>query len=256
MNMNQHIPQEDMVGYIYRTLNDADREIIETHLVSCQFCRAKVDLHELRQRQIGNDLKAELNGATLPAEISFNAILPRIGQKRLRKFWPRLSNSAPIAAAVLGLILAIFGLWQIFGSSYSLLKISSPNGTYPALAGFFFMLVSMDQFDRSFSIRPKFIISAILAFILWSGTFFIGLLNILVVRDLTIAVYIFNGGSPAGASVVTILSVMIAAMVYIGIVIGGAEYHYKHIGQPGSWKLFSWTIFIQLFIMVLPYLVL
>jgi len=114
----------------------------------------------------------------------------------------------------------------------------------------------MDQFGRSFSIRPRFVIAAVLAFILWLGTFFIGLLNIIVVRDLTIAAYIFNGGSPEGASVVTIIAVLIAAMVCIGVVIGGAEYHYKNIGHPGSWKLFSWTIFIQLFIMILPYLVL
>jgi hypothetical protein len=81
-------------------------------------------------------------------------------------------------------------------------------------------------------------------------------MNILVITDLVIVGYLAIGGSPEGASVVAILAVLLAAIVFIGIIIGGAEYHYKNIGQPNSWKLFSWTIFIQLFIMVLPYFLL
>jgi hypothetical protein len=257
MILNLHVTEENIQGYIYRSLNDADRETIEGHLSECPICRANIDQHQVIQRKIDQDLKASLNNRVPPRGMTFQAIAPRLEQNGLRRFLPSLSNAAPMATAGLGLILAIFGLWQAVGAnSFSLTHVSTPNGAFPALACFFFMFVSMDQFDRSFSIRPRFVITVILALILWLGTFFIGLLNIIAVRDLTIAAYIFNGGSSEGASVVTILTVIIAAMFWIGTTIGGAEYHYKNIGHPTSWKLFSWTLIIQLFILVLPYLVL
>ncbi len=37
----------------------------------------------------------------------------------------------------------------------------------------------------------------------------------------------------------------------IAVLIGGAEYHYKHLGQPQSWKVFSWTLALELSILVL-----
>jgi hypothetical protein len=64
------------------------------------------------------------------------------------------------------------------------------------------------------------------------------------------------GGRAAEAGPVAILAVMGAVLLYIGVVIGGADYHYRNIGQPGSWKLFSITLLGQLFILILPYLML
>ena len=34
----------------------------------------------------------------------------------------------------------------------------------------------------------------------------------------------------------------VLAIVWIIVVLGGGEYHRKHVGQPGSWKLFGITI--------------
>jgi hypothetical protein len=256
MNMNKHINKDQIISYIHRTLSDAEREVLDKHLTTCQGCRARFSSHEVQQRRIENEFKAEINGVSPHMEMTFSQVAPRLHRASFIHLWPRLTSAIPLSTAIVGLSMAFYGVWQTLGSDFTLRAIPSPSGTFPALACFFMMFVSMDQFDRSFTIRPRFIISAILSFILWLGTFFIGLLNIIVIRDLTIAAYISTGGSPEGASVVTILTVLIAAMVYIGVVIGGAEYHYKHIGQPSSWKLFSWTIVIQLLIMVLPYLVL
>ncbi len=257
MIANRHITEENIISFIYRTLNDADRETIEGHLAECSLCRAKITQHELIQRHIDQELKANLNDQNLPKNMSFNVIAPRLKRRSLQRILPSLSNAAPMATAALGLLLAFLGVWQLVSDgAFAITTASSPNAAFPALACFFFMFVSMDQFDRSFSIRPRFVVTIILAFILWLGTFFIGLLNIIAIRDLTIFAYINSGGSPEGASVVTILTIIIAAMVFIGITIGGAEYHYKNIGHPTSWKLFSWTLIIQLFILVLPYLVL
>jgi hypothetical protein len=33
--------------------------------------------------------------------------------------------------------------------------------------------------------------------------------------------------------------------------IAAGEYHYRHFGQPGSWKLFGWVIAIELSILAL-----
>lgn len=257
MKLNHHINDEQQVlGYIYRTLNDAEREMMDQHLVKCPICRSRMNQHETQKRQIRNGLKAEINGMKIPSELSFSVISPRLQKRHAHRIWSQLATVAPLAIALFGLFLSAVSLWQNLENLTSITSIQTPTGTFSVLACFTFMFVSMEQFDRSFSLRPRFILTVLLAILLWLGTFFIGLMNILVITDLVIAGYLGFGGSPEGASVVAILAVLIAAMVYIGIIIGGAEYHYKNIGQPNSWKLFSWTIFIQLFIMVLPYFLL
>ena len=63
------------------------------------------------------------------------------------------------------------------------------------------------------------------------------------------------GGNTSEATPIAIIAVLIGAMLYIGVIIGGGEYHYRNIGQPGSWKLFSITLLGQLFLLIIPYLV-
>jgi hypothetical protein len=256
MNLNHHIKDEQILGFIYRTLSDADRETINRHLANCQVCRTRVSQYEVQQRQISNGLKTEINRASLPSGLAFSVIAPQLDGRRKLRFWSTLSSATPLVMAVTGLFLAAFGLWQTLDGWTSITRIPTPTGTFSVLACFTFMFVSMDQFDRSFSIKPRFILTVLLVLILWFGSFIIGLLNIIVITDLVIAGFLAIGGSPEGASVVAIIAVILAAMVYIGIIIGGAEYHYKNIGQPGSWKLFSWTLILQLLIMVLPYFLL
>jgi predicted anti-sigma-YlaC factor YlaD len=256
MKPNHHLNDQQILGYLYRTLSDADRETMDHHLVNCPVCRDRINQAEIQGRQITNELKAEINGATIPDRLSFSAIASKLGERRTRRFWSGLSSSIPLATAVIGLLLAFFGLWQTLGDWTSITILPKLSGAYPALACFFFMFVSMGQFDRAFSIRPRFILTVILAALLWLGTFIIGFLNLLVVVDLVVTGYLVVGGDADNATVIGILAAMIAAMAYIGVVIGGAEYHYKNIGQPASWKLFTWTLIIQLFIMVLPYFLL
>jgi hypothetical protein len=256
MNARTHLNNDEFVSYIYNMLDDAQREVFNKHLTQCPVCRARLAEHERCQHRIENDLKAKINGNSSSPGVSFAQILPRL--QRRHTLWQRFSDGVPLVAASLGLVLALIGVWQTLVGSYPFRidpgrLFSTP---LPALACFFFMFVSMDQYDRSISLRPKFIFAVILSLILWVGTSILGLLNIIVIRDLTIAAVIFTGGNPAGASIVAILSVILAAMVVIGVIIGGAEFHYKHLGQPSSWKLFVWTIAIQLLIMVLPYFLL
>ncbi len=256
MKSNQHVKDEQILGYIHRTLSDADREIINHHLVNCQVCRGRINQSEIQSRQITNGLKAEINGAPIPKTLSFAAIAPRLEKPQRLQLWSRFSLSAPLATTLIGLLLAVFGLWQTLGNWTNFEGLPKPNGAYPALACFFFMFVSMGQFDRSFSIRPRFILTVILAGLLWLGTFIIGFLNLLVIIDLVVTGYLVMGGDADGATLIGIAAAILTAMVYIGVIVGGAEYHYKNIGQPGSWKFFTWTLIIQLLIMVLPYFLL
>ena len=251
---NHHINDDNLIGYVYRTLSDAEREVIDAHLIDCQICRARLDEHEARHRQIDYEVRATINAAAPSRKMNFAAIAPRLQRSRIQIFWPRIYAAVPVPIAIIGLIFSLYGLWQIF-SSLSISTMPHQPGALPTLACFCLMFVSMDQFDRAYSIRPRFIITVLLTFILWLGTAIIGLLNILVIRDLVLMAGIAAGSSQAGAGAATILAMIVSAVIYIAAVIGGAEFHYKRIGQPSSWKLFTWTIVIQLFIMILPYLI-
>jgi len=254
MNTN-HLDHEDLTGYIYRTLDDATRESINAHLLLCPTCRARLAEHEQYQRQISNELSATVNQAVPSPRMSFAAISDRLQRRRASwSLWNRVEVSTPVALALAGLLLSLVGLWQ-FINLRTLTTPSQQFSALPTLACFFFMLASVEEFDKAFYIRPRFVVTFLVAAILWLGTAFIGLLNIIVVRDLAIMAVVAVDGRNATAGPIAIMAVMGAVILYIGLVIGAGEYHYKNIGQPSSWKLFSVTLLVQLFILILPYLV-
>jgi predicted anti-sigma-YlaC factor YlaD len=253
--MTKHLTQDNITGYIYNSLDDAYREIMDAHLLDCQACRANLTEQEFVQRQITNELDAILKGASPSPGMKFTGIASdlQVRQSKLN-LWPRLYAIAPVTVAFFGLLFAIIGIWQVYIGK-AVANPAQPLGAFPTLACFFFMLASVGQFDRSLKFQPRFIFTWMAVLILWLGSAFIGLLNLIVIRDLTIMAVTALGGSAADATPITIIAVMIGALFYIGIVIGGGEYHYRNIGQPGSWKLFSIVILGQLFIMIIPYLI-
>lgn len=98
----------------------------------------------------------------------------------------------------------------------------------------------------------------ILAFVLWILTAALGLIEIWIVREMTLRVYArFFADEAARADVywgsvaVGNWLVFILAIVWVALVIGGGEYHVKHFGKPKSWRLFARTIAVQLSILVL-----
>jgi predicted anti-sigma-YlaC factor YlaD len=252
MTSNQHIQEEKLIGYIYRTIHDADREIIDDHLVDCQICRTRLTTHQVFQRKIDAELRAEINGLTPPSRMNFTAIAPRLQRRGIRFAFPGFSIAVPVTLTLVGLVLAVTGLWQMV-SSFSIYQPASQVGALPALACFCLMFVSMEQFDRSHSLRSRFIVSVILAALLWLGTAVLGFLNILVVRDIVLILFIDAGRSVAEAGSVAILAIITAAIAFIIMVIGGAEFHYRRIGQPSSWKVFLGTIILQLLVLITPY---
>jgi hypothetical protein len=160
----------------------------------------------------------------------------------------------PTALSLTGLVFALFGVWHALDSQ-AFTSPAQPLGAFPPLACFFLTLASLEQLDNSLSIHPRRVLIWGLALILWLGSALIGLLDLIVMRDLAIMAVIALDGRNATAGPIAIIAVLIGAMLYIGFVIGGAEYHFKHISQPGSWKLFIITLLGQLFILILPYLI-
>ena len=112
----KHLTSDEVYGYIYHTLDDAQREIMDAHLLDCQICRAKLSEGELRQRQISNGLQAALKSVSPSAQMRFADLAPHLQSPRGRLgIWPRLSAAAPASFALVGLFLAAFGLWQVIG---------------------------------------------------------------------------------------------------------------------------------------------
>jgi putative zinc finger protein len=253
--ITKHVSLDGLTGYIYRTLDDGQREVIDAHLVECPTCRASLAKQEIRQRQVSNELSALLKFAAPSPQMNFAAIAPRLQNQPLRQnIWLDRVIFVPTTLALSGFVLALFGLWRAIGDQ----AFTSPAqslGATPTLACFFLTLASVEKLYHSFSIRPRGVITWALALTLWLGSAFIGLLDLIVLRDLAIMAVIAMDGLDASAGPIAIMTVLFGAMLYIGFVIGGAEYHYKNIGQPGSWKLFSITLLCQLFILILPYLI-
>ncbi|GAB4578288.1 MAG: hypothetical protein Fur0022_10220 [Anaerolineales bacterium] len=250
-----HLTPDRLTGYLYHTLDDATRESINAHLAACPACRAHLDEHKNLQRAIANELNGTLNQAHPSNRMMFASIADQLKPRApLFKFWRQVTTASPMAFALAGLVLSIFGILQWMSLR------DGPNsvqqvGVSPTFACFFLMLVSVQQFDKALSIRPRFLFMAILAAILWLSSALIGLLNILVLQDLAIYATLLAGGGKTQATPVAMLALLFGAVLYIGFVIGGGEYHYRHLGQPNSWKLFSITLLVQLFILILPYLI-
>ena len=166
----------------------------------------------------------------------------------------QLTAIAPEAFALIGLLLAMYGLWEAVGVTITA-NGARPAATLPALGCFCMTLASVEQFDRALRIRPRIVATWTVAIILWLGTAIIGLLDLIVMRDLAFKFVVMLDGGRTEAGPIAIMSVYFGVLLYIGFVIGGAEYHYKNIGQPNSWKLFSITLLGQLLILILPYLI-
>ena len=252
--ITKHITTENLTGYIHQTLDDAQREEIDAHLVECPSCRASVAQQEIQYRQISNELVSILNFTTPSPQMNFSAIAPRLHRHISQNILLDRAIFVPMTLALTGFVFALFGLWRAIGNQ-AFTSPAQPLGVFPPLACFFLVLASVQQSDSSYSPRwSRRAITWIIVLILWLGSAFIGLLDIIALSDLAIIVVIAMGGQKATAEPVAMTAVLLGALLYVGFIIGGAEFHYRNVGQARSWKLLSITLLIQLFILILPYL--
>ncbi len=107
-------------------------------------------------------------------------------------------------------------------------------------------------------LRSSRIWSGVLAFVLWAGTAALGFVAISTVLDTALRVYAvfwgdygFYGSDYRGALALRNFIVFSLAGLWLAMVVGGGEYHYKKFGQPKSWRLFARTIAVEVSIFVL-----
>jgi len=83
----------------------------------------------------------------------------------------------------------------------------------------------------------------------------VGLLEIYLLQEMALRIYVrFGSDYYSGVNIRNVV-VLILALLYIAFAVGTGEYHYGRFGQRNSWRLFGWTIAVQLAILVLCYVV-
>jgi len=111
------------------------------------------------------------------------------------------------------------------------------------------------------SLQSNRMLSAVIAFVLWLASAAVGIWQIALIREMLFRLIArFSSVSESEyeafkqaqlASAVGTWLVVILTIVWIAVFIGSAEYHYRHVGEPRSWRLFAWIIGVQLSILLL-----
>jgi hypothetical protein len=255
--MNSHLSDEQLIGYVHHTLTDAQREAMDQHLASCAECRARLAEHETLQRRIRHSLLADLNGVQPSPTINFSTVAPRLK----RRNWPvglwrgsgRLLPSVTAAAALAGLVIALVGLVRGIHQPVMGFKTSA-TGSLPAAACVFFAIPIISNYFESRTVPTRLILSSVLAFILWVGTAIVGLQAMVVLRNIFIWVLLQFMDDLWSAVELGNWILLPLGVAWIALVIGGGEYHWRRLGQRSSWRLFGWTIAVELLIVSLFYL--
>jgi hypothetical protein len=112
-----------------------------------------------------------------------------------------------------------------------------------------------NQVSRGGLLRLKGWVSGVVVFILWAATAVLGFVEILFLRTIALSIYAHFGNRVNIGILIGDVVAIIAALLWIALAIGGAEYHYKKVGQPGSWTLIGWTVAIELLILILYFVV-
>ncbi len=102
--------------------------------------------------------------------------------------------------------------------------------------------------------------AGIITLVLWLATAALGLVEILFMRGIVMRAYTRILGDPSRQSYWTAVNLgmwatLILAMLYLVFVIGSAEFHRSRVGQRSSWRLFGWTIAVELLILFLYFVI-
>jgi predicted anti-sigma-YlaC factor YlaD len=253
--VNAHLSDEKLIGYVHYTLTDADRETMDEHLKDCPGCRARFAELEALQRRVRYGLAADMRAVSLPSSLTFSAIAPRLERRR---WWSRLRISsaqyypgAVALAALAGLAVAVVSLYYGIGRGGAE-PASVATSRLPLVACACFGLAVLGQYQLEVVVPPRLLLTRILALCLWLGTAIVGLEVIVTALDvLTWLLYL--GVSPKVTAVGVWMTVPLS-ILWIAVVVGGGEYHYRNVGQRSSWRLFGLTIGFELLILAMPFL--
>jgi len=106
------------------------------------------------------------------------------------------------------------------------------------------------------------LIAWLIAFAIWAVIAVVGFWAIPATLDMAVRIYAafwgdyaFYGEGYWNAVALRQFLVLPLALLYIVAVIGSAEYYYRNLGEPGSWKFFSRIIAVEASIVVLSNLI-
>lgn len=107
---------------------------------------------------------------------------------------------------------------------------------------------------------PKLLVLTVI--ILWISTAIAGIVVIPTTLDVTTRVYAafwadqgFYGEVYQGAVFVRQMMSLVLGTLYVGGIIGSAEYHSRHFNTPQSWDLFSKVIAIETSLLLLSVMI-
>lgn len=98
------------------------------------------------------------------------------------------------------------------------------------------------------------IASAVLAFVLWLLTFALGLNCVYLVKEIFYLIFSSLGGNMITAEQYALGLVFFLGLACTIFFIGTAEYHRKHVGKRESWRLFAWSLAVEVSIVILYYI--
>jgi hypothetical protein len=96
--------------------------------------------------------------------------------------------------------------------------------------------------------------SVILATLLWLASFALGLESINDLKGIFILIRMRLGANLEEANAASLALVYFLGLAFLIFIIVYTEYHFKHVGKPESWRLFAWTIAVEVSILLLYYL--
>ena len=110
--MGNHLSEQQINGYIHRTLSDVERETIGSHINRCDSCRARLQNAEQWRRRVANDLSVELRYARPSSDMRFSQIQGEISRKRKFAFFRfhtvrMMGTVGKYALAILGIAFAM-----------------------------------------------------------------------------------------------------------------------------------------------------
>jgi hypothetical protein len=89
------------------------------------------------------------------------------------------------------------------------------------------------------------------AIVLWLVVFGLGLQAMYDMTQLIMLLQVALGSGLEQARMSVTGLIFVLALLFLVYVIWSTEYHLKRVGKPESWRLFGWTIAVELSIIIL-----
>ena len=93
--------------------------------------------------------------------------------------------------------------------------------------------------------------TGLLAIVLWLVSFGLGLQAIYDLMQILSLMSVALGGSLDDAQSSAPVLIFFLALLLLIFIIWSTEYHLKRVGKPESWRLFGWTIAVEVSIILL-----